>query len=75
MPWINQRLHSLAGEFKIDQILPGIDAQLRVQALEWTEFKTPDGKVYYFNNRVKQSVWEKPEILVNFEGMFFQFFF
>ncbi|XP_067280633.1 transcription elongation regulator 1 [Pseudorasbora parva] len=27
---------------------------------EWSEFKTGDGKIYYYNNRTLESTWEKP---------------
>lgn len=27
---------------------------------EWTEYKTADGKMYYYNNRTLESTWEKP---------------
>ena len=34
-----------------------------VQAVEWTEHKAPDGRVYYFNKGTGQSLWDKPEEL------------
>uniref|UniRef100_A0A672RGG7 Transcription elongation regulator 1 n=1 Tax=Sinocyclocheilus grahami TaxID=75366 RepID=A0A672RGG7_SINGR len=27
---------------------------------EWSEYKTADGKMYYYNNRTLDSIWEKP---------------
>ncbi|KAK9955819.1 hypothetical protein ABG768_015670 [Culter alburnus] len=27
---------------------------------EWSEYKTADGKMYYYNNRTLESTWEKP---------------
>ncbi|XP_055498568.1 transcription elongation regulator 1 isoform X4 [Leucoraja erinacea] len=30
---------------------------------EWTEYKTGDGKTYYYNNRTLESTWEKPHEL------------
>uniref|UniRef100_A0A673M0A1 Transcription elongation regulator 1 n=1 Tax=Sinocyclocheilus rhinocerous TaxID=307959 RepID=A0A673M0A1_9TELE len=27
---------------------------------EWSEYKTADGKMYYYNNRTLESIWEKP---------------
>ncbi|KAL4631262.1 transcription elongation regulator 1 isoform X1 [Arapaima gigas] len=30
---------------------------------EWSEYKTADGKTYYYNNRTLESTWEKPEEL------------
>lgn len=44
--------------------------ELHLQASEWTQHKTPDGKIYYYNIKSQQSVWEKPEILVRIEGIF-----
>lgn len=38
-------------------------------AAEWSEYKTPEGKSYYFSNITKQSVWEKPQALIDLEGM------
>lgn len=30
---------------------------------EWTEYKTAEGKTYYYNNRTLESTWEKPQEL------------
>ena len=30
---------------------------------DWTEHKSPDGRVYFYNTVTKQSVWEKPDAL------------
>jgi len=30
---------------------------------QWTEHTAPDGRVYYYNNVTKQSLWEKPDEL------------
>lgn len=30
---------------------------------EWTEHSMPDGRLYYYNSKTKESVWEKPEAL------------
>lgn len=30
---------------------------------EWSEYKTADGKMYYYNNRTLESTWEKPQEL------------
>jgi len=45
-----------------------IDPELRMLASEWTEYKTPDGKAYYFSSKTQQSVWEKPKALVDLDG-------
>ncbi|XP_047235762.1 transcription elongation regulator 1 isoform X3 [Girardinichthys multiradiatus] len=34
---------------------------------EWTEYRTADGKTYYYNNRTLESTWEKPQALVEKE--------
>lgn len=52
------------------QLLLKIDPELRLQAAEWNEYKTPDGKCYYFNSKTQLSVWEKPQILFKLEGNF-----
>uniref|UniRef100_A0A8C5FPA7 Transcription elongation regulator 1 n=1 Tax=Gadus morhua TaxID=8049 RepID=A0A8C5FPA7_GADMO len=31
---------------------------------EWSEYKTVDGKTYYYNNRTLESTWEKPQALL-----------
>lgn len=49
------------------QLLLKIDPELRLQAAEWNEYKTPDGKCYYFNSKTQLSVWEKPQILFKLE--------
>lgn len=39
---------------------------------EWTEYKTADGKTYYYNNRTLESTWEKPQELKE-KGTMFSF--
>ena len=38
------------------------------RAAEWSEFKTPEGKSYFFSQLTKQSVWEKPKAMVDLDG-------
>ncbi|XP_020491217.1 transcription elongation regulator 1 isoform X2 [Labrus bergylta] len=38
-----------------------------LQLPEWSEYKTADGKTYYYNNRTLESTWEKPHALVEKE--------
>jgi len=33
-------------------------------ASEWVDHVAPNGKTYYYNNRTKQSLWEKPPELM-----------
>ena len=35
-----------------------------LQLPEWSEYKTVDGKTYYYNNRTLESTWEKPQALL-----------
>uniref|UniRef100_A0A8C1W3H3 Transcription elongation regulator 1 n=1 Tax=Cyprinus carpio TaxID=7962 RepID=A0A8C1W3H3_CYPCA len=42
---------------------------------EWSEYKTADGKMYYYNNRTLESTWEKPaELKERGKCVFFIFF-
>lgn len=38
-----------------------------LQLPEWTEYKTADGKTYYYNNRTLESTWEKPQAVLDKE--------
>jgi hypothetical protein len=38
------------------------------EVAEWTEYKTNDGKAYYYNSRTAESTWEKPKVVVDWEG-------
>lgn len=35
-----------------------------LQLPEWSEYRTADGKMYYYNNRTLESTWEKPHALL-----------
>ena len=37
-------------------------------AMEWCEYRSPEGKPYYFNLKTSQSVWEKPQGLKDYDG-------
>lgn len=49
-------------------LLQFIDPEIRLRASEWVEYKTPDGKSYFFSNRTQESVWDKPKPLIDLEG-------
>ncbi|XP_058832418.1 transcription elongation regulator 1 [Topomyia yanbarensis] len=50
-------------EIKINEIDPVIAAK----AIEWTEHKAPDGRLYYYNASKGESVWEKPHAIKDME--------
>jgi len=39
------------------------------EVAEWTEYKTAEGKPYYHSSKTQESTWEKPKVLVDWEGM------
>jgi hypothetical protein len=41
--------------------LPGLMPVGLLPPREWSEHRTADGKVYYYNSRTMQSVWERPK--------------
>ncbi|XP_067084952.1 transcription elongation regulator 1 isoform X2 [Osmerus mordax] len=43
--------------------LAGASLAGSLQLHEWSEYKTADGKTYYYNNRTLESTWEKPQDL------------
>lgn len=50
------------------EILSKIDPDIIEKAREWTEHKAPDGRPYYHHTQKGESVWEKPQILKEFES-------
>lgn len=46
------------------------DPLLLSQAMEWCEHRSPDGKPYYFNVKTSSSVWEKPQALKDYDGVY-----
>ena len=34
---------------------------------EWSEHRTPDGRLYFYNSKTMESMWEKPKIVVDWE--------
>lgn len=53
-------------------ILAQLDSELVASAMIWTEHRAPDGRMYYYNNKLGESVWEKPQALKDFESMYIQ---
>ncbi|XP_046625933.1 transcription elongation regulator 1 isoform X1 [Neodiprion virginianus] len=49
-------------------ILAQIDPELVALALVWTEHRAPDGRMYYYNTKAGESVWEKPQPMKDFEN-------
>jgi transcription elongation regulator 1 len=45
----------------------------REECVQFTEHDTPDGKKYYFNSKLNQSVWDKPKCLIEMAGMYIFF--
>jgi len=39
------------------------------EVAEWTDYKTPEGKPYYYSSKTMESIWDKPKVLVDWEGM------
>jgi hypothetical protein len=36
----------------------------------WQEFPAPDGRQYYYNYVTRENTWNKPEALIQREGLF-----
>ncbi|XP_061658485.1 transcription elongation regulator 1 isoform X4 [Syngnathoides biaculeatus] len=46
---------------------PAASVAAALQLPEWSEYKTVDGKNYYYNNRTLESTWEKPQAMLDRE--------
>ncbi|XP_047361394.1 transcription elongation regulator 1 isoform X2 [Vespa velutina] len=49
-------------------ILAQLDSELVASAMIWTEHRAPDGRLYYYNSKAGESVWEKPQALKDLEN-------
>ncbi|XP_075223111.1 pre-mRNA processing factor 40 isoform X2 [Lycorma delicatula] len=47
----------------ISPSVPGSGEEHEEKHSDWSEHKAPDGRIYYYNNVTKQSLWEKPDEL------------
>lgn len=56
-------------------ILAQLDQELVASAMVWTEHRAPDGRLYYYNSKAGESVWEKPQALKDLESMFLKYKF
>ncbi|RWS06816.1 hypothetical protein B4U79_04823 [Dinothrombium tinctorium] len=48
-------------------LLLAVDPEIRMRAAEWMEYKTPDHKSYYYSTKTQQSVWDKPQAIIDLE--------
>ena len=48
--------------FRGDVILLSLCTQIKKTSV-WSEHKAPDGRLYYYNNELKTSSWQKPDEL------------
>lgn len=44
-----------------------IDAEIKRKAEEWKEYKTPEGKAYFHSTVTNQSVWDRPQALIDMD--------
>lgn len=51
-----------------DPAMMMVEPEIRDAAAEWQEYKSQDGKPYYFSTKTKQSVWDKPKALIDLES-------
>ncbi|KAH0560764.1 hypothetical protein KQX54_008169 [Cotesia glomerata] len=49
-------------------ILAQLDQELVAAAMVWSEHRSPDGRLYYYNSKAGESVWEKPQPLKDLEA-------
>jgi len=68
-PWGNEHVVFLLHiEIFINLFDVKVDPALTAPAMEWCEYRSPEGKPYYFNLKTSQSVWEKPQVLKDYDG-------
>ncbi|RWS23164.1 transcription elongation regulator 1-like isoform X1, partial [Leptotrombidium deliense] len=49
------------------QLLLSVDSEIRSRANEWVEYKTPENRSYFYSVKTNQSVWDKPQALIDLE--------
>ncbi|KAF0717064.1 Aste57867_2517 [Aphanomyces stellatus] len=57
---LEQKAAELLQESQSDQSVQLYHNATEPDGPAWTEHTAPDGRVYYYNNKTQQSVWEKP---------------
>lgn len=48
--------------------LTQVSADLRDRVVDWQEYKTPDQKLYYYNNKTFERTWSKPAVIQELDG-------
>lgn len=44
-----------------------VSPEIRDEAYDWQEYKTPDNKLYYYHSKTKERTWTKPEIIIKLD--------
>lgn len=77
MPMYNATAYAAANRPMISEAdiqrrmyLTQVSADLRDRAVEWQEYKTPDQKYYYYNNKTLERTWNKPPVLRELDGKY-----
>jgi hypothetical protein len=42
--------------------------KVNADAATWSEFKNPEGRVYYYNSKTTESTWDKPIVFADVIG-------
>ena len=44
-------------------------AKANDDASNWSEFKNPEGRIYFYNSKTTESTWDKPIVLSDVIGI------
>lgn len=44
-----------------------VSPELRDEAYDWQEYKTPDNKLYYYHSKTKERTWNKPDVIIKLD--------